>query len=117
MMQTNMYIVFFIVCCIVQSIDSSLIGCQNEKNEVLISNFNGYGEHNSNIFCKGNVVIRTYSKCHVNYIKLPIEEIAKMFPSVRIVNWACTGECRIDLANVNIAVKGCLSGTFLFVCC
>ena len=71
---------------------------------------------NTTVTFSSYVVIRTYSNCHMNYIKLPIEEIAKMFPSVSIVNWACTGECRVDLTNVNIAVKGCLLGNFLFVC-
>ena len=47
-------------------------------------------------------------------MKLPIEKIAKIFPSVKILNWACTGECRVDVANVNIEVTGCPTGKLIF---
>ena len=46
----NLCFVMFIVSCTFKNVDSDLIGCRNEKNEVVISNFNGRGEHNSNIF-------------------------------------------------------------------
>ena len=113
-MQAFVVLMLFLLCCTL-TIVSSLIGCRNEGIEILISNFNGHGEENSNIFfCKGKSVIRTYNQCHVNYIKLPIEDIVQRFPSVRIVNWACTGQCRVDLARVEIAVKGCLLGELFF---
>ena len=113
-MQGVIVLMLFLLCCTL-TVVSSLIECQSEGIEILISKFNGHGKQNSNIFfCKGKSVIRTYNMCHVNYIKLPIEDIVQRFPSVRIVNWACTGQCRVDLARVNIDVKGCLLGEFFF---
>ena len=110
-MQAIIVLILFLLCTL--TVVSSLIECRNEGIETLISKFNGHGEQNSNIFfCKGNSVIRTYNNCEVNYIKLPIEDIVQRFPSVRIVNWACRGQCWVDLAKVTIAVKGCLSGEF-----
>ena len=92
-MWSVMCIVLLVVLCIVQNVNSNLINCQNERNKVVISNFDGHGEKNSNIlFCKDDTVIGSYTDCHVNYMKLPIKEIAKMFPSVRLLNWACTGD-------------------------
>ena len=110
-MQAVIVLMLFLLCTL--TVVSSLIEYRNEGIEILISNFNGHGEQNSNIFfCKGNSVIRTYNMCQVNYIKLPIEDIVQRFPSVRIVNWACRGQCWVDLAEVTIDVKGCLLGEF-----
>ena len=80
-------LVFLVTSCIYENVDSNLIECRTEGREVLILNFNGYGAQNSNIFfCKDDKLIRTYTNCHVNYINLPIDQISRSFPSVRMIN-------------------------------
>ena len=50
----------FIVSCIFENIVSNLVRCRIVGNQVVISNFNGHGEYNRNIFfCNDRVPIRT----------------------------------------------------------
>ena len=110
----SLLVVFVVISCIYQNVDSNLIECMTEGREVVISTFDGRGPKNSNIFfCKDDKVIRTYTKCHVNYIKLPVDKIMRSFPSVRIINWACTGECYVLHSTDGITVKGCTKGKFI----
>ena len=110
----SLLVIFVVISCIYQNVDSNLIECRTEGREVVISNFDGRGPKSSNIFfCKDDKVIRTYTKCHVNYVKLPVDKIMRSFPSVRIINWACTGECYVLRSTDEITVKGCTEGKFI----
>ena len=110
----SLLVVFVVISCIYQNVDSNLIECRTESHEVVISSFDGRGPKNSNIFfCKDDKVIRTYTKCHVNYIKLPVDKIKRSFPSVRIINWTCTGECYVLQSTDEITVQGCTEGKFI----
>ena len=110
----SLLVIFVVISCIYQNVDSNLLECRTEGREVVISNFDGCGPKSSNIFfCKDDKVIRTYTKCHVNYVKLPVDKIMISFPSVRIINWACTGECYVLRSTDEITVQGCTEGKFI----
>ena len=110
----SLLVIFVVTSCIYENVDSNLIECMTEGHEVVILNFDGRGPKSSNIFfCKDDKVIRTYTNCHVNYVKLPIDKIMRSFPSVRIINWACTGECYVQRSTDEITVKGCTEGKFI----
>ena len=49
-MWSVMCTVWVVVLCNVQSVNSDLIDCRNDKMEVVISNFDGHSDQNSNIF-------------------------------------------------------------------
>ena len=110
----SLLVIFVVTSCIYENVDSSLIECRTGGRDVLISKFNGHGAKNSNIFFwKDDKLIRTYTNCHVNYVNLPIDEIVRSFPSVRIINWACTGDCYVRDSIDEINVKGCRKGKFI----
>ena len=91
---------------------ANLIECRDFVNEVIISNFNGVGDLNQNLyFCRNcNVKICTYEDCHVNYIMLPVQEISDIFTEVTIINLRCTGNSYVNYLNDDIKVIGCQSG-------
>ena len=39
--------------------------------------------------------IVNYYACTIPFVRLPVHKILQTFPSVKLINWACTAECYV----------------------
>ena len=73
----------------------------------------GIGHIQDFIYCSNaQSKIVSYYACTIPYVMLPVQQIRKTFPSVHLINWACTAECQVNSIHPKIQVHGCTSGEY-----